>query len=84
VESPEHALLECIENAEITLLREQFISDVTELSGVPLNLQQQNLTQCLKELISSRECIARLAEFTYDVLEVFDKYPIHVPTTTVL
>jgi hypothetical protein len=42
VESPEHTLLECIDNAEINLLCEQFISDVREINGDLLNLQQPN------------------------------------------
>ena len=41
-----------------------------------LNAEKYGLTQCLKNLISSKDTLSRVSQLAHDVLEIFDKFPI--------
>ena len=77
VESPEHALLECDGSQDLIQLRNTFLSEVSNATLVQVNINES--VSLLRRLISSRETIARTAEFTHDVLFLFDKCPMYIP-----
>ena len=87
-ETPEHALLECtINNAELVNVREHFSVDIAVINPERpelLNAEKYGLTpsQCLKNLISSKDTLSRVSQLAHDVLEIFDKFPIYVPAGT--
>ena len=89
-ETPEHAsaLLECtINNAELVNVREHFPVDIAVINPERpelLNAEKYGLTpsQCLKNLISSKDTLSRVSQLAHDVLEIFDKFPIYVPAGT--
>ena|ERR1700734_3073305 len=82
IETPEHALLECESNTEIMNTREKFAVDIALINDDLLDVQKYGLTQCLKNLIGSKDTISRVSQLAYDVLEIFDRTPIYVPTST--
>ena len=83
IETPEHALLECKGNTEILNIREKFTLDIALINTNLLNTHEFSLTQCLKNLIGSQDTISRVSQLAYDVLEIFDTYPIYVPSSPV-
>jgi hypothetical protein len=80
IETPEHALLDCKSNAELVNIREHFSTDITKINAELLDIDKYGLTQCLKNLISSQDTVSRVSQLAHDVLEVFDKFPIYVPS----
>ncbi|KAF8879436.1 hypothetical protein CPB84DRAFT_1817407 [Gymnopilus junonius] len=76
VEKPEHALLECSSNSKVAKLQEQFIVDISDINEKLLNFNVVGYTQGLKNLIASRDCIERTAEFAHEILSIYDSHPI--------
>ena len=83
IESPEHALLDCKDNADLVNIRKCFRADIIKINADMLNTEKYGLTQCLKNLISSQDTVSRVSQLAHDVLEVFDKFPIYVPNIAV-
>ena len=82
VETPGHALLECKSNSEILNIREKFTMDIALINpNFPDESQRLGLTQCLKNLIGSQVSISRVSQLAYDVLEVFNRSPIYIPSS---
>ena len=79
IETPEHALLDCKSNAELVNIHEHFSADISKINPDLLDTEKYGLTQCLKNLISSKDTVSRVSQLAHDVLEIFDKYPIYVP-----
>ncbi|PPQ81254.1 hypothetical protein CVT26_015075 [Gymnopilus dilepis] len=80
VETPEHALLECTANNELTSLREKFCQDLPPTLQEAGQNHQNNATRYLKLLIQSKGITDRLAEFTHDVLEIFNSVEVYIPS----
>jgi len=54
--------------------------DIALINPNLLDIQNFGLTQCLKNLIGSQDTISRVSQLAHDVLEIFDKFPIYVPS----
>ncbi|KAJ7572900.1 hypothetical protein C8J56DRAFT_805934 [Mycena floridula] len=71
IETPEHALLECVGVPELIRLRNIFISEIfAEIPGLGA-MAGCTPTEFLKALIYERKTIALTAKFVYEILEVF-------------
>lgn len=80
IESPEHALLECIGSSSLTELRNIFASKiVVEFPSLPLIDLHFSSVDCLKCLLTNRSITALLAKYVHDVLAFFDTVPIYTP-----
>ena len=72
--------MECINNAELVNV---LLSGHSGMRNPELlNAEKYGLTQCLKNLISSKDTLSRVSQLAHDVLEIFDKFPIYVPAGT--
>ena len=61
--------------------REIFTTDIALINNDLLDTRKVGLTQCLKNLIGSQDTISRVSQLAYNILEVFDKFPIYVPSS---
>jgi hypothetical protein len=68
VETPEHALLECVNNAEVNAFHSQFNSEIEKIDKDLLNHRQVDIIHSTRNLIASREAINVLAGLTNKVL----------------
>jgi hypothetical protein len=73
--------LECIDNADLVHIREQFSTNISKINAELLNTEKYGLTKCLKLLTSAKDTVSRVSQLAHDVLEVYDKFPIYVPTS---
>jgi hypothetical protein len=77
VETPEHALLECVGSPMLVELRKSFLEKL--LSTAP-NLRERVIDQDLISFLKSmiyQHTIILTAKFTHDVLEIFYAVPLH-------
>lgn len=80
VESPEHALLECIASPEVVALRSGFLPKL--LSTVPklqTKMAQLSSVDFLKAIIFERSTILLVGKFVHEVFEVFYAVPLRRP-----
>ncbi|KAJ7248235.1 hypothetical protein B0H12DRAFT_1020182 [Mycena haematopus] len=82
VETPEHALLDCMGSPAVLSIRTIFLDKL--LNTVPI-LRQKMLeldsASFLKAIIYQRSTIVLVARYVRDILEVFYSVPIHRPRT---
>jgi hypothetical protein len=77
VESPEHALLECIASPEVVALRSGFLPKVlTTVPKLQTKMVQLSSVDFLKAIIFDRSTILLVGKFVHKVLEVFYAVPL--------
>jgi hypothetical protein len=79
IESPEHALLECTAELELTQLRQDFFVRMRkDLPGLP-PLNSMPTAKFFTHMVAYRETISLVAKFAYEVTQLFQATPIYVP-----
>ncbi|KAJ7658090.1 hypothetical protein B0H17DRAFT_955354 [Mycena rosella] len=80
VEDEVHALLDCDSHVQLVELRDSFLTDAFDcdpvLEAVYALLSHYDF---LRRLISSRKAVSRFAKYTYDVLNIYDRYQPLIP-----
>jgi hypothetical protein len=80
VESPEHALLECVASHKLVLLRNEFVEKMrVEMPVFGSVFAPPSTLVCLKVLIANRPTVSLLAKYVHDVLLIFDAHPLYSP-----
>ncbi|PPR04341.1 hypothetical protein CVT24_013419 [Panaeolus cyanescens] len=80
VETPEHALLQCTGNEEVSKMRDQFLTTVySELPHVEVQNARLTIDGRLRNLIAQKPIINLLAKYAYRVLKVYDASPMLIP-----
>jgi hypothetical protein len=83
IESPEHALLECRASSQLITLCEVFTQEICQQMPVFLSPQRPHSTlESLKLIIANRATISLVARYTYDVLQLFDSFPMYSPSAS--
>ncbi len=76
VESPEHALFQCPENAEVCDLRKSFMQEVLDLNPHLKTIRGIDAITLFKMILYERKSIARFAQFAHEVLELYYAKPL--------
>ena len=79
IESPEHALLECMADENLVTLRNSFIEKFYTECPTVFRWEQMSSTKFLQIMIDQEASIKLVAKFAFEVLLVFDGTPIYVP-----
>lgn len=77
IESPEHALFECIENPEIINLRNVFATSMANEINIWDTITLLNPLAKFRTLLSRRDTIG---QFTHEVISVYEGTPLLIPS----
>jgi hypothetical protein len=80
IESPEHALFECIENPEIVYLRDVLTCSLAVEIPLWETINLLNPLAKLCTLLSRRATIGLLAKFSHEVISIYEGYPLQIPS----
>jgi exonuclease III len=80
IESPEHALFQCIENPEIINLRNVFATSLANEINIWDTLSLLNPLAKFRTLLSRRDTIGLFAKFAHEVISIYEATPLLIPS----